>query len=93
MAYFISPPPQNPVQKIVATIIAIIVLGGAFMLGMVALLFVAGIGLFAGFVIWLRLTWIRYQLRKSGADAGTQDAPGQVIDAEYTIISEHEDQK
>lgn len=92
MAYFISPPPQNPVQKIVTTVIAIVVLGGAFMLGMVALLFVAGIGLLAGFAIWVRLTWIRYQLRKSGVDAGPQGAPGQVIDAEYTVISKHEEQ-
>jgi hypothetical protein len=96
MPYYISPPPQGPLTRIITAIIAVFVLVGAFMIGMVALLVVAGIGLIAGIAIWLRVAWIKRKLRKSGVDPGFNvDIPrasGQVIDAEYTVISDPEDQ-
>ena len=61
------------------------------MIGMAALLVVAGIGLVAGIAIWLRVAWIKRRLRKSGVDLGVevdiQRESGNVIDAEYTVIS------
>ncbi len=96
MPYYISPPPQNPLSRFITTIIAVFVLVGAFMIGMVALLVVAGIGLIAGIAIWLRVAWIKRRLRKSGVDLGVNAdisrQSGQVIDAEYTVISEAQDQ-
>jgi len=96
MPYYISPPPQSPLSRIIAAIIAAFVLVGAFMIGMVALLVVAGVGLIAGIAIWLRVAWIKRKLRKSGVDLNvTADIPrasGHVIDAEYTVISDTEDQ-
>ena len=96
MPYYISPPPQSPLTRIIAAIIAAFVLVGAFMIGMVALLVVAGVGMIAGIAIWLRVAWIKHKLRKSGVDLGvTADIPrasGHVIDAEYTVISDTEDQ-
>ena len=66
------------------------------MVGMAALLVVAAVGLIAGIVIWLRVLWIKRQLHKNGVDLGVrQDAPppaGQIIDAEYTVVSESQDQ-
>ena len=62
------------------------------MVGMVALLIVAAVGLIAGLVIWVRVLWIKRQLQKNGVDLGVspQRSPpsGNVIDAEYTVISE-----
>ena len=91
MPYYISPPPQSPLTRIFATIIAVFALVGSLMLGMVALLVVAGVGLIAGLALWLRVAWIKRRLQKSGvdfnADPQTQRQSGDVIDAEYTVVS------
>jgi hypothetical protein len=96
MPYYISPPPQNPVTRIITAIIAVFVLAGAFMVGIAALVVVAGVGLIAGIVIWLRVAWIKRALQKSGVDLGVIEEPpvssGNVIDAEYTVVSETRDQ-
>lgn len=96
MPYYISPPPQNPLTRIIAAIIAVVTLAGALMLGMVALLVVAGLGLVAGLALWLRVSWIKHRLRKSGVDPsanlGTQEKSGDVIDAEYTVVSVQDNQ-
>lgn len=97
MPYYISPPSQGPLTRIITAIIAAFVLVGAFMIGMVALLMVAGVGLIAGIAIWLRVAWIKRKLRKGGVDlnlnADTPRASGHVIDAEYTVISDSQDQQ
>jgi hypothetical protein len=102
MTYYISPPPPNLLSRIVGAIVATAVLIGAFMVGMVALLVVAGVGVVLGIAIWLRVAWIKRQIRKSGmapgagvqSDAGARTPPdsGRVIDAEYTVVSEPRDQ-
>jgi len=96
MPYYISPPPQSPLTRIITAIIAAFVLVGAFMIGMVALLIVAGVGLIAGIAIWIRVAWIKRKLRQSGVDlnvnADVSKASGHVIDAEYTVISDTQDQ-
>jgi hypothetical protein len=100
MPYYISPPPQNFLTRIIASVIAVLTVIGAFMIGMVALLVVAGVGLIAGVAIWLRVIWIKRQLRKSGVNLGansntspahTSPMTGQVIEAEYTVVSEQEE--
>jgi len=100
MPYYISPPPQSPLTRIVAGIIAVFALVGAFMIGLVAILVVAGVGLIAAGAIGLRIAWIRRQLRKHGIDPGAAANPtatdsgqdsGQVIEAEYTVISKREE--
>jgi len=70
------------------------------MLGMVALLVVGGVVLIAGVAIWLRVAWIKRRLQKNGVNLGgdmgattnTTESSGHVIDAEYTVVSEQEDQ-
>ena len=103
MPYYLSPPPQSPLTRIIATIITVFALLGAVMLGMVALLVIAGVVLVGGIVIWLRFAWIKRRLRKSGinldgginldADNGVSRESGHVIDAEYTIVPDPDDQK
>jgi len=100
MPYYISPPPQNPLTRIIAAIVAAFVLVGAFTIGIAALLVVAGVGLVAGLALWLRVAWIKHRLRKSGVDfgAGPGPVPGNqresadVIDAEYTVVSVQDSQ-
>lgn len=96
MPYYISPPPQNPLTRIIAAIIAVFTLIGALMIGMVALLVVAGLGLIAGLALWMRVAWIKHRLRKNGVDPvmdmGTQKKSGEVIDAEYTVVSVQDSQ-
>jgi len=95
MPYYISPPPQNPLSRIIAGIIAVFALIGTLVIGFAAFLVIAGIALVAGIAIWLRVAWIKRRLQKNGIDSGTRtDASnnsGQVIDAEYTVISSSED--
>lgn len=100
MPYYINPPPQNPIARFIAGIVAVLAIAGAFMIGMVALLVVAGLGLLAGIVVWLRVAWIKRKLRKGGfepdatkTDNGgqSQGHQGQVIDAEYTVVSEEKE--
>jgi hypothetical protein len=96
MPIYISPPPQSPLTRIIAGIIAVFVLIGTFTIGMVAFLVVAGIGLIAGIALWLRISWIKHRLRKSGVDMGAGAGAGvniprqsgHVIDAEYTVVSD-----
>jgi len=96
MPYYISPPPQGPLTRIITAIIGMFVLVGAFMLGMAALLVVAGVAVVAGIAIWLRVAWIKRKLRKDGVDLGfkmeTPPQSGHVIDAEYTVISDPHDE-
>ena len=100
MPYYISPPPQNPLTRIIAAVVAAFVLVGAFTIGIAALLVVAGVGLIAGLALWLRVSWIKHRLRKSGVDfgAGPRPAPdhqresADVIDAEYTVVSVQDSQ-
>ncbi len=96
MTQYINPPPQNPLTKIIAAVIATFVLIGSFMIGIAALMVVACIGLVVGIAIWLRVAWIKRHLRKSGvvfdAPVDMSREPGQVIDAEYTVVSDKKDQ-
>jgi hypothetical protein len=92
MPHYISPPPQNPLTRIVAAIIAVIALIGSFMIGLAALLVVAGVAVVAGIALWLRIAWIKRRLKRNGMNAGVEPEPhrhsGQVIDAEYTVVSD-----
>ena len=94
MPQYISPPPQNPLTKLIAAVIAAFVLVGSFMIGIAALVVGAGVGLVVGSAIWLRVAWIKRRFRKSGVAFGApvdmSRAPGQVIDAAYTVVSDSE---
>jgi hypothetical protein len=92
MPHYINPPPQSPLARIVAAIIAVFALIGSFMIGLAALLVVAGVALVAGITLWLRIAWIKRRLKKNGMNLGAEsESPrnsGQVIDAEYTVVSD-----
>jgi|GEM_PF-828207 len=117
MPNYINPPPQNPIARFIAGIVAVLAVAGAFMIGFAALLVVAGLGMLAGIVIWLRVAWIKRKLKKNGFtvngfNSGSANQPGnlhgqqpdqqserqrdqghqgQVIDAEYEVVSDKKD--
>lgn len=97
MPYYISPPPGNPLTRIIAAIIGAFVLAGAFILGTAAFLVIAGLAMIAGLALWLRVAWIKHQFRKQGVDFGNPARPprdnGDAIDAEYTVISVKEERR
>jgi hypothetical protein len=97
MPYYINPPPQNPLTRLVTAIIAVFVLVGSVMIGMAALVVVAGVGLVAGLALWLRVAWVKHRLRKNGVDLNAglnpQKESGDVIDAEYTVVSVQDNHK
>ena len=94
MPYYISPPPQNPLTRLIAAIIAVLVLVGTFIIGAAALLVIAGLGLIAGLALWARIAWVKHRLKKSGVNLSGGPIPrresGDVIDAEYTVVSVQE---
>ena len=96
MPYYISPPPQNPLSRFIAAIIAVLVLVGTFIIGAAAFLVIAGLGLIAGLALWARVAWVKRRLIKSGVDLGAGPIPrresGDVIDAEYTVVSVQENE-
>lgn len=97
MPYYISPPPQNPLTRLIAAIVAVFALIGAFIIGAAAFVVVAGIGLIAGLALWARVAWVKHQLKKSGVEFGPVPTPksetGDVIDAEYTVVSVQKNQR
>lgn len=91
MVYYISPPPQGPLARLVTGVIAVLVLVGALMLGVVAFLVIAALAIVAGIAIWLRVWWIKRRLEKEGfrpREASRSEPSGHVIDAEYTVVDE-----
>ncbi len=97
MTYYISPPPQNPLTRIIAAIIAVFALAGAFMLGMAALLVVAGHrpGCRSCTLVTGRLDQAPTAKKRCGPqrrDGRAQKQSGDVIDAEYTVVSVQDDQ-
>ena len=100
MPFYISPPPRNPLSSILAGVVGALLLVGAFMLGFVVLLVVAGLGLLLWLGVLLRIKWTQYQMRRQGFDPsarpgpspGTGQANDDSLEAEYTVISkERED--
>lgn len=87
MKFYLSPTPMNPVSRLVAAVLAALLLAGAFFLGVVVLAVLVGILFLSGLAIWLRSWWLR-RGKAPGIRVETPPVrPGQVIDAEYTVIS------
>ena len=97
MPQYLNPPPQNPFTRLIAAIIAIFALVGSFMIGFAALVVVAAVGLVLAIAIWLRVAWLKHRMKKEGVTFGDgtfTDRPreqGNIIDAEYTVVSEKDD--
>ena len=85
MQYYISPPPMNPLSRLLAGILAVLALAGAFFFGVFVLVFALVVGLIGWLFLWIRMWWIR---RKSPQ---RDDRRGEIIDAEYTVVDRHDE--
>lgn len=95
---------MNPLSRLLAAILAILALTGAFFFGIFILAFAAGIGLVAWMVFSIRLWWMRRRGTTAGPAQGTvngqaqQPGPGSgessrdIIDAEYTVVSRRDEE-
>jgi hypothetical protein len=102
MPYYISPPPMNPLSRLLAAILAVLALVGAFFFGIFVLAFAAGIGLIAWLLFSIRLWWLRKK-GAIGARMGPDSAQGQgpvrgrgesgrdITDVEYTVVSRRDE--
>ena len=92
MPFYLSPPPQNPVARVFTAIVAVLVMVGSFMVGLVALAVVVGLVLVIGLAAWLRIWWLRRRLGGQAAGSAPDRAPdSQPIETEYTVISRKQD--
>ena len=81
-------PPRSPLARLLGTIVGILVLAGAFMLGLAALAVVVGLGLAVGLAAWVRGWWLARTGRAPNNDGGgARPAGSGSIEAEYTVIS------
>ncbi len=82
---------MNPLSRVLTAVMAVLALAAAFFFGLIVLVLAVGAGLLFWLGIRLRLWWIRRHLLPIDADpAGTQHK-GEVIDAEYTVVSRRKD--
>jgi uncharacterized protein (DUF58 family) len=87
MKYYITPPPMNPVSRLVTAVIAVLVLTAAFFFGLVVLaVLVMAFSVFA-LIIYLRSRWYGRSARVAEVDREATRSSGSVIDAEYTVVS------
>jgi hypothetical protein len=87
MAVYRITPPQNPLGRALAAVVALLVLAGAFMLGLVVFAIVAGLAVIVGIVAWARGLFLRHSGAKAPSPRESPAKPSQTIEAEYTVIS------
>ena len=76
---------MNPLSRLLAGILAVLALAAVFFFGLLVLAFAVGAGLVAWLVLWVRSWWNRR--KKTGSDQAT----GEIIDAEYTVVSRQDE--
>ncbi len=100
MPFYISPPPRNPLASILGALVGVVVLVGAFMLGFVVMLVVAGLALLVWLGVFIRIKWAQFQLRKHGFDPssgvpppiGIRPEQGDSLEVKYTVIARERDE-
>jgi hypothetical protein len=75
---------MSPLARLAATLMTLVTLIGAFMLGLVFLAVMLGLGLLLGVAAWLRVWWLRRKLRPEEAAA---HETRETIEAEYTVVA------
>ena len=88
MPIFLEPPPMNPLTRLLAGVVAVLALVGAFFFGLFVLAILVGAGIILWLGLWLRMAWLRRKVRRGGGPAEPgREGKGEVIEAEYTVVS------
>lgn len=74
---------MNPLSRVLAGLLGVLALVGAFFFGLVVVALAVGLGLLAWLTLALRLWWLRRQQPGARGD--------EVLDADYEVISRRED--
>lgn len=88
MPVYLTPPPSNPLVRLLAGLVAVLTLVGAFMIGIVALAVGAGLMLVLGVATAARIWWLRRRLARQG---GAGAPPGDALEGEFTVVSRRRD--
>ncbi len=94
MPYYINLSPDNPLSRLLAAGVGVLVLVGAVFFGLIVLAFVLGAGLLLSLGLWIRA---RFARQRGGSRAETpgpgrvRGNDGEIIEAEYTVISKRRD--
>ena len=103
MQRYLGPPPMNPLSRLIAAVVGVLVLAGAFFFGLLVLAVVVGLGALAWLFFRIRMWWLRRTLAGQAAGQhqaggpgkqhgqGSESREGDVIDAEYTVVSRRDD--
>ncbi len=85
----VDPQTKNPFLQLVGLVIGLGTLAIAFVFGAFLLAAFLGLGLIAALFVYLRLWWLRRQMRDGGSDAGPQAGPGEseIIETEYRVVN------
>ena len=90
---------RNPLLQLAGLVVGAVVAVGAILLGAVVLAFILGFAVIAGLVLYIRLWWMRRQLRHrrsgprgqgrgQGRGGGRGEPPGEIVEVEYTVVEE-----
>jgi hypothetical protein len=90
MQYYIAPPPMNPLARLLAGVLAVLTLVGAFFFGIFILVFAVGMGLVAWLFLSVRMWWLRK--KQPGTAPRPPGHSGDVIDAEYTVVDRKDEE-
>ena len=82
---------MNPFSRALAVVTAVLALAAAFFFGLVVLALAVGFGLLFWLVIRMRMWWILRRMPSMEARPETSQNQGEVIEAEYTVISRRSD--
>ena len=98
MRYYLAPPPLNPLARILAGVLALAALVGAFFFGLFILVLAIGLGVLGWLSLTLRVWWLRRRqargdggVRNGSQSPGRESRKGDVIEAEYEVISHREE--
>jgi len=91
MQYYIGPPPMNPLSRALAAVMAVLALVAVFFFGLIVLALAVGAGLLFWLGVRLRLWWMRRHLPPLDSAPASRPHKGEVIDAEYTVVSRRKD--
>jgi hypothetical protein len=98
MQYYLAPPPLNPLARILAGVLALAALVGAFFFGLIILVLAIGLGVLGWLFLTLRVWRLRRRqargdggVRNGSQSPGRESRQGDVIEAEYEVISHREE--